>query len=88
MMDYYDGSHNTTECIINGVRRPYDACSSGTLNHALKFYRDNFEYIGSGTGEIYFNGVRNFFTGTHHYFIYSNKKQIRKKKLEQIEKSK
>jgi hypothetical protein len=54
----------------------------------LKFYRDSFEYIGSGTGEIYFNDVKNLFAGTHHYFEYSNKRQIRKKKLEQIERSK
>lgn len=72
------------ECIINGKRQHYDACSVSSLKNAKKFYKHAFDYIGSGTGELYINGTRNFFSGTHHFFIKKTLKSYRKSKLEKI----
>lgn len=63
---------NNNECVINGVRQRYDACSTSTLKKAKKFYKEAFIYIGSGTGELYINGVKNMFDKEHHFFIYKS----------------
>lgn len=85
-MYYSDDYISITECIINGIKMKYDACSSNTLEHALNYYKDYFEYIGSGTGEIYINGKKNMFNGIHHFFIKTNLtfKQKRKLKLQKL----
>lgn len=72
-----------TECIIDGIRKEYHACSSGKLEDAIIFYKDYFEYIGSGAGEIYIDGIKNVFEGEHHFFIHSDLtfNQRRKNKL-------
>lgn len=79
-----------TECLINGIRIEYDACSSGSLKGAKEYYLPNFVYIGSNNGIIYVNNTLNDFKEPHHFFIYATKKQklqnIRKMKLEKIEK--
>lgn len=73
------------ECIIDGKRQPYDACSTNSLKKAKKFYKHAFYYIGSGTGELYINGTRCFFSETHHFFRYKTLlRLLRKSKLEKI----
>jgi len=83
MLGYND---TYTECEIDGVRRPYDACSSSSLEHSMDFYGDKFEYIGSGPGIMWIDGVKNNFKEEHHFFIYSPLKNRRKKKLENLNK--
>lgn len=61
-----------TECVINGKRQNYDACSTNNLKKAKKFYKEAFVYIGSGTGELYINGIKNMFPQEHHFFIYKS----------------
>ena len=75
--DKYD---SFCECVIDGVRQPYDACSSGLLTDAISYYK-NFDYIGSNDGIIYINGVLNDFKTKHYFFIYKSLKKIRLKKL-------
>ena len=71
------------DCVINGVRQPYDGCSSGSLEEAKAFYK-NYEYIGSNDGLIYVNGVKNDFNRKYHFFIKSSLKKIRLKKLKKL----
>jgi hypothetical protein len=81
--DYYDNEDTFCECEINGVRIPYDCCSSNSKKEAFEVYK-NHEYIGSNNGVIYVNGVRNDFKQEYHFFIYSNLKKNRRKKLEKL----
>lgn len=62
-------THRTeTKCLIDGKVVFYDACSSNSsLEYAKDFYKNNFEYIGSGY--VYFiNGVENKSETQHHFF--------------------
>ena len=71
-----------TECVLNGVRIKYDACSSTkSLPEAIKSYKYAYVYIGSNNGEIYINGTLNNFNSEHHFFVRQNLKQQRKNKL-------
>ena len=79
-----DYDYKLTECIINGERLIYDSCASGYLLDAKKYYGDNFQYIGSNFGEIYIDGKYQNFKETTHFFIRSNKKLERKRKLKKI----
>ena len=79
----YRSYKNFCECEINGVRLPYDACSSNSKKEAFEAYKKH-EYIGSNNGVIYLNNIRNDFQCEYHFFIYSNLKEIRKKKLEKL----
>jgi len=71
------------ECVIDGVRQTYDACSSNDLDSAIAYY-DNFKYIGSNTGIIYVNSVKNDFKCTHHFFNRLNSQELRMYKLMKI----
>lgn len=81
--DYWDFTKTFCECEINGVRIPYDACSSSSKKESFESYK-NHEYIGSNNGIIYVNGVKNDFKQEYHFFIRSNLKNIRRKKLEKL----
>lgn len=86
-MNYYDDifyRKSIRECVINGVRKPYDACSSNSLEYAIHFYRKSFVYIGSNNGEIYINGTLNNFNAEHHFFVRGNLNELRKDKLAKL----
>ena len=78
--DYFNWYEDITECVINGIRKRYDICSSDKNLISKK----DFIYIGSNNGEIYINDKLNNFNSEHHFFVRQNLKQQRKNKLNKL----
>jgi len=76
--------NKTVECVIDGVRQPYDACASGDLEDAIKSYYNAFKYIGSNDGVIYIDGIKNDFKKPHHFFVYMTDQEKRQRKITEL----
>lgn len=67
---YYHGETKPaiTECLIDGVKQPYDRCAESSKVESDACYKDRFKYIGSSY--IYFiNGHQNTSKNLHHFYI-------------------
>jgi len=72
-MSFYSTTHPrhewVRECLINGQRQVYDACSSRTLAEAEDYYVPlGFKYIGS-SNTYFINGTENTSKDILHFFI-------------------
>lgn len=57
------------ECLINGQKQVYDACSSHTLAEAEEYYGPlGYKYIGS-SNTYFINGTENKSKDILHFFI-------------------
>lgn len=72
-MSFYSGNNSyyevQRECLINGQRQVYDACSSNTLAKAEEYYVPlGYKYIGS-SNTYFINGTENKSKHILHFFI-------------------
>lgn len=59
------------ECLIDGQKVHYDACSVQDLEKAQEFYGPAYKYIGSGYVTFH-NGTKNTWDYIHHFFKRQN----------------
>jgi len=64
------------ECLVNGIRIKYDACSSYSRFQAKKSYEHAFKYIGSGY-TYWVNGKLQIANEEHHFFVEYNNNERR-----------